>query len=101
MSLSAPTLAALDAAGLDARPVEELARRTVAEDLAGGVDVTSAATVPAEQTGTAAFVPRARGRARGAGRGDGRARRGVGRQRRARRRRPTGAASRPASRCCR
>ena len=56
--LSAPTLAALAAAGLDPDAVADLARRTVAEDLAGGVDVTSVATVPGGQVGTAAFVPR-------------------------------------------
>ena len=56
--LSSPTRAALDAAGLDAALVEDLARRTLAEDLAGGVDVTSVATIPEELTGTAAFVPR-------------------------------------------
>jgi len=44
-----------------------LARRTVAEDLAGGVDVTSLATVPAELVGTAAFVPRADGVVAGVG----------------------------------
>ena len=41
-----PTRAALADAGLDPAYVEDLARRTVAEDLAGGVDVTSVATVP-------------------------------------------------------
>ncbi len=61
MGLSAATSAQLARAGLDPGSVEELARRTVAEDLAGGVDVTSVATVPAELVGTAAFVPRADG----------------------------------------
>ena len=61
MSLSVPTLAALSAAGLDPEGVGKLARRTVEEDLAGGVDVTSVATVPAELVGTAAFVPRQAG----------------------------------------
>jgi nicotinate-nucleotide pyrophosphorylase (carboxylating) len=56
--LSQPTLDALAAAGLDPAYVEDIARRTVAEDLAGGVDVTSVATVPAALEGTAAFVPR-------------------------------------------
>ncbi len=59
--LSAPTLAALALAGLDPVAVEELAHRTVEEDLAGGVDVTSVATVPFDQEGTAAFVPRTSG----------------------------------------
>jgi nicotinate-nucleotide pyrophosphorylase (carboxylating) len=65
--LSAPALAALEAAGLDPVAVEELAGRTVAEDLAGGVDVTSVATVPAALTGTAAFVPRVAGVVAGIG----------------------------------
>jgi nicotinate-nucleotide pyrophosphorylase (carboxylating) len=59
--LSQDTLKALARAGLDPADVEDLARRTVAEDLAGGVDVTSVATVPADLQGTAAFVPRADG----------------------------------------
>ncbi|MGZ6825518.1 MAG: carboxylating nicotinate-nucleotide diphosphorylase [Mycobacteriales bacterium] len=54
-------MAALAEAGLDATYVEDLARRTLAEDLAGGVDVTSVATVPADLVGTAAFVPRSDG----------------------------------------
>ena len=61
MGLSAATSAQLAGVGLDPGVVEELARRTVAEDLAGGVDVTSVATVPADLVGTAAFVPRADG----------------------------------------
>ena len=60
-ALSPATLAALDDSGLDAAYVEDLARRTVAEDLAGGVDVTSTATVPEQLQGDAAFVPRAPG----------------------------------------
>jgi nicotinate-nucleotide pyrophosphorylase (carboxylating) len=59
--LSAPTIAALAAAGLDAGYVEDLAARTLTEDLGGGVDVTSVATIPADQKGTAAFVPRQAG----------------------------------------
>ena len=59
--LSGPTLEALALAGLDSDPVEVLARRTVEEDLAGGVDVTSVATVPEHLVGTAAFVPRVDG----------------------------------------
>jgi len=58
VSLSEPTRLALDAAGLDPVAVEALARRTVEEDLAGGVDVTSVATVAPDLVGTAAFVPR-------------------------------------------
>jgi nicotinate-nucleotide pyrophosphorylase (carboxylating) len=59
--LSKPTLAALDEAGLDPVTVEVLAHRTIEEDLAGGVDVTSVATVPFDLEGTAAFVPRQSG----------------------------------------
>lgn len=59
--LSRATLDALTAAGLDAAAVEDLARRTLVEDLGGGVDVTSVATIPADQEGTAALVPRAPG----------------------------------------
>ncbi len=59
--LSAPTLAALASSGLDAVGVEVLARRAVEEDLAGGVDVTSVATVPSDLLGTASFVPRVSG----------------------------------------
>lgn len=61
MTLSAATARALAAAGLDAGYVEDLARRTLAEDLAGGLDVTSVATVPGHLQGVAAFVPRAAG----------------------------------------
>ena len=67
MSLSTPTTAALEVAGLDPVAVEDLARRTVAEDLAGGVDATSVATVPQDLRGTAAFVPRAAGTLAGLG----------------------------------
>ena len=52
------TRQALDDAGLDAAYVLDLVERAVAEDLAGGVDVTSVATVPADLLGVAAFVPR-------------------------------------------
>lgn len=61
MTLSTATLAALAAAGLDPAYVEDIACRTVAEDLAGGVDVTSVATVPDGLPGVAHFVPRAPG----------------------------------------
>jgi len=65
MSLSGSTLAALEAAGLDAAYVEDLVRSTVAEDLDGGVDVTSAATVPADQRSVLDLVARATGVAAG------------------------------------
>jgi len=61
VTLSDDTLEALAAAGLDAAYVEDLARRTVAEDLDGGVDVTSVATVPETLRGIAQFVSRAPG----------------------------------------
>lgn len=61
MTLSPETLAALAEADLPADAVLAVASAAVAEDLAGGVDVTSTATVPADLTGTAAFVPRAAG----------------------------------------
>ena len=46
----------LRAAGLDPVAVVALAAAALAEDLAGGVDVTTAATVPAEAGGEALFV---------------------------------------------
>jgi nicotinate-nucleotide pyrophosphorylase (carboxylating) len=51
----------LIAGGLDPDAVAALVRMAVAEDLAGGIDVTSAATVPAEQRSTATFEARQRG----------------------------------------
>ena len=59
--LSPATTAALLAAGLDPAAVLDLVGRAVAEDLDGGEDVTSVATVPAELGGVAAFVPRSPG----------------------------------------
>src|SRR3954451_21310196 len=61
MTLSPETLAALAGADLDASYVEDLAAAAIEEDLAGGVDVTSTSTVPADLQGTAAFVSRADG----------------------------------------
>jgi nicotinate-nucleotide pyrophosphorylase (carboxylating) len=61
MALSPETLAALADADLDADYVTALATAAIEEDLAGGVDVTSVATVPAELVGTAAFTARAAG----------------------------------------
>jgi nicotinate-nucleotide pyrophosphorylase (carboxylating) len=57
------TVELLVAAGLDPGYVDDLVRRTLAEDLGGpdGVDVTSVATIPAEQTDTADIVARADG----------------------------------------
>jgi len=57
-----PEVAArLHEAGLDPAYVEELARAALDEDLGGGVDVTSEATVPADQRATADLVARADG----------------------------------------
>ncbi len=67
MTLSAATRQALDAAGLDPAYVLDLVSRAVAEDLDGGVDVTSVATVPAGLRGVAAFVPRTAGTVAGTG----------------------------------
>ncbi len=51
----------LAAAGLDASSVLDLVQRTIAEDLDGGVDVTSVATVPAQQRSTLDLVARQSG----------------------------------------
>jgi len=48
-------------AGLDAGAVEALVAAALAEDLAGGVDVTSVAVIPSDDQATADFVPRAAG----------------------------------------
>ena len=67
MTLGPATTAALVRAGLDPAAVLDLVGRAVAEDLDGGEDVTSVATVPPELHGTAAFVPRSRGSLAGLG----------------------------------
>ena len=51
----------LVAAGLDPDAVAALVRMAVAEDLMGGIDVTSTATVPADQRSTGTFGSRAHG----------------------------------------
>jgi len=51
----------LAAAGLDPAYVEHVVRGALDEDLAGGVDVTSVATVPADQQAVADLVARADG----------------------------------------
>jgi nicotinate-nucleotide pyrophosphorylase (carboxylating) len=61
MTLRPDVVAALEASGLDPNQVEDLVRRTVAEDLDGGVDVTSAATVPANQRSTMDLTTRGAG----------------------------------------
>src|SRR5687768_9908011 len=57
--------AALVMSGLDVPSVEELLVRAVLEDLGGGADLTSLATVPEDLTGTADFRARAPGVAAG------------------------------------
>ncbi|RAJ35291.1 nicotinate-nucleotide pyrophosphorylase [carboxylating] [Kitasatospora sp. SolWspMP-SS2h] len=57
-----PALAALlEDAGLDPVEVEDVAMTALSEDLAGGEDVTSVATVPAEAVATADFTARQAG----------------------------------------
>lgn len=51
----------LEAAGLEPDDVVAVVDRALTEDLAGGVDVTSVATVPAEQTATLDLVARKAG----------------------------------------
>ena len=60
-SLSDDTAARLDAAGLEATYVLDVVTRAIEEDLDGGLDVTSVATVPADQVSTADLVARADG----------------------------------------
>lgn len=52
---------ALADAGLDVAAVDDLIRATLAEDLGGGVDVTSVATVPQDQVATVDLAARAAG----------------------------------------
>ena len=59
--LSQQTLDRLVVAGLDANYVAEIIRHTIAEDLDGGIDVTSVATVPISQRSIATFGARAHG----------------------------------------
>lgn len=59
--LGETTLALLAAAGLDPVHVIEVARRALEEDLDGGIDVTSVATVPFDQESTGDVVARAGG----------------------------------------
>jgi nicotinate-nucleotide pyrophosphorylase (carboxylating) len=58
VTLTPDLTARLAAAGLSPVDVEGLVRAAVDEDLAGGVDVTTVATVPPEQQSTADFVVR-------------------------------------------
>jgi nicotinate-nucleotide pyrophosphorylase (carboxylating) len=59
--LSAETIALLTEAGLRQLDVESLAVRALQEDVDGGVDVTTVATVPMEQRGRLALVARGGG----------------------------------------
>ena len=59
--LSEPTRRDLIAGGLDPDAVAGLVRAAIAEDLMGGVDVTSTATIDADQRATATFGARERG----------------------------------------
>jgi nicotinate-nucleotide pyrophosphorylase (carboxylating) len=60
-TLSPNTRRALDAAGLRADDVVAFAHRCIAEDLDGGVDVTSVSTIPADDMSIARFVVRGTG----------------------------------------
>jgi nicotinate-nucleotide pyrophosphorylase (carboxylating) len=61
MSLPEPVTLALREAGLDPRYVEDLVRATLEEDLGGGEDVTTTATVPADQRAVAVLGSRESG----------------------------------------
>lgn len=61
MSLPGNLVRTLAEAGLDPGYVEDLVRATIEEDLAGGVDVTSEATIPHEQRAVGELVARADG----------------------------------------
>lgn len=59
--LSEPIRSRLLVGGLDPDAVAALVRAALAEDLMGGIDVTSAATIPADQRSTATFGVRRAG----------------------------------------
>jgi nicotinate-nucleotide pyrophosphorylase (carboxylating) len=65
--LSDPTRHRLREGGLDPDAVAQLVRQTLAEDLMGGRDVTSVATIPVDQRSTAVFATRADGVVAGLG----------------------------------
>lgn len=65
--LAAATRDRLIAGGLDPDAVAAIARMAVTEDLMGGIDVTSAATVPASQRSVATFASRGDGVVAGLG----------------------------------
>lgn len=60
-SLSPETVAQLAAGGLNPLYIEDVVENTVLEDLDGGIDVTSVATVPADQRSVATYGARADG----------------------------------------
>ena len=60
-SLSPGTVARLTDAGLNPLYIEDVIENTVLEDLDGGIDVTSVATVPVDQRSIATFGARANG----------------------------------------
>ncbi len=59
--INAHIAARLTAGGLDPAAVTAVVAAALAEDLAGGADITTAATVPASERGRAELVPRASG----------------------------------------
>ena len=61
MTLSEKLTKSLKDLGLNPNYVEKIARETIAEDLAGGVDVTSNSTIPENQNSIAEFVSRRSG----------------------------------------
>ncbi|NED98855.1 carboxylating nicotinate-nucleotide diphosphorylase [Phytoactinopolyspora halotolerans] len=61
MSLAEPVASALRDAGLDPLYVEDLVRATLEEDLAGGTDVTTEATIPPQQWVQATLTAREAG----------------------------------------
>jgi nicotinate-nucleotide pyrophosphorylase (carboxylating) len=61
VALTPETASSLLDAGLDPGEVEQLVSRALEEDLGGGIDVTSVATVPFDLEGVADFVARAPG----------------------------------------
>ncbi len=65
--LSEPTRRLLHDAGLDPDAVAALVRAAIDEDLMGGVDVTSTATIPADHRSTATFGSRGTGVVAGLG----------------------------------
>ncbi|MEI6215862.1 MAG: carboxylating nicotinate-nucleotide diphosphorylase [Actinomycetes bacterium] len=61
MTLSLQLRTMIESFQLDANYIEDLVVRTIAEDLAGGVDVTSEATIPKDQISIAEFRSRKAG----------------------------------------